>query len=215
MVDGLRRPSTHLLILRRANRLRARRNCAFSRACNFATWMVADVSLCLSLSRTDSMAAEERSRRLKATGTKGRRHCESTYNEVTHAFTTRIFLPFKRSSGSGDGAFFSLLLRIIRWSLIETSLKREDKWFFRIVVFIHKLKNWRSSCYRNKFFGWSNISCLLERYFFMNARKEKKGARVLNRVLLYLEGVFIHLEQVLRNRCRLITKVLNSWNRKR
>lgn len=125
MVDGLRRPSTHLLILRRANRLRARRNCAFSRACNFATWMVADVSLCLSLSRTDSMAAEERSRRLKATGTKGRRHCESTYNEVTHAFTTRIFLPFKRSSGSGDGAFFSPLLRIIRWSLIETSLKIE------------------------------------------------------------------------------------------
>lgn len=123
MVDGLRRPSTHLLILRRANRLRARRNCAFSRACNFATWMVADVSLCLSLSRTDSMAAEKRSRRLKATETKGRRHCESTYNEVTHAFTTRIFLPFKRSSGSGDGAFFSPLFRIIRWSLIETSLK--------------------------------------------------------------------------------------------
>lgn len=55
--------------------------------------MVADVSLCLSLSRTDSMAAEERSRRLKATGTKGRRHCESTYNEVTHAFTRGFSFP--------------------------------------------------------------------------------------------------------------------------
>ena len=57
--DGLGRPSTHLLILRRANRLRVRRNCAFSRACNFAP---CDVDGCrrLSLSLSFSLSFSNR-----------------------------------------------------------------------------------------------------------------------------------------------------------
>lgn len=66
-----------------------------TKLCIFSCMQFCDVDGCrrLSLSRTDSMAAEERSRRLKATGTKGRRHCESTYNEVTHAFTRGFSFP--------------------------------------------------------------------------------------------------------------------------
>lgn len=101
-----------------------------TKLCIFSCMQFCDVDGCrrlsLSLSfsnRFDGGGGEVAA--IKGHGTKGRRHCESTYNEVMHAFTTRIFLPFKRSSGSGDGAFFSPLLRIIRWSLIETSLKIE------------------------------------------------------------------------------------------